>query len=162
MSGPYPYSPILYQEEQNLLFAAQVKVGDRSIWEIRARTPQFFATGLNKGAVAFWQGAAIARDPSGSGFILANNANIASAAIGLACLGAPAGQPEIVQLTGLFTMDDWTPTIGAVSLAAVAYYWLSNTSGKLATAKPIGPAIAELVGYPVSAQSLFISTVHPV
>jgi hypothetical protein len=162
MAGPYPYAPIQYQEAQNLIFSSAVKRGDRLIWDIAARTPLFFASSTNKGATAFFQGAAIARDPSGTGFILANDANIATAAIGLACLGAPAGQPEIVQLAGLFTMDDWTPIAGAATLTALAYYWLAGVNGKLVSVKPVGPAIAELIGYAVSPQTLFISTVHPV
>lgn len=161
MSGPYPYAPIQYQELQNLIFPGQVKVGDRSIWEIHPRTPLFFASSTNKGAVSFWQGAAIARDPSGIGFVLANNGSAAGVAIGLACLGAPGTQPEIVQLAGLFTLNDWTPVTGTVSLTALAYYWLDSTNGKLTTVKPVLPTLATLVGYPVSPQTLNIGIVAP-
>lgn len=158
MSGPFPYAGIQYQEAQNLIFPHEVKRGDRLIWDIAARTPLFFASSTNKGAPSFFQGAAIARDPSGSGFILANNATLAGAAIGLACLGAPATQPEIVQIAGLFTMDDWTPITGAKDLAAVSSYWLSGTPGQLVAAMPAPPAIGQLVGVAISPRSMMIVT----
>lgn len=161
MSGPFPYAPIQYQELQNLIFPGEVKRGDRFIWDIAARTPQFFASGTNKGLVSFFQGAAIARDPSGTGFILADNAAVATSTIGFACLGAPSTRAEIVQLAGLFTMDDWTPITGVVSLVPLAFYYL-GANGGLTDILPIFPKIAQLVGYSISPKTLNLLFSQPV
>lgn len=139
-----------------MLFPGMERIGVRELWQIKSRLPMFFASGSNKGATDFWMGAAVARDASGSGFTLANNAAVATTAIGLACLGSHAGQPEIVQLDGLFSLDDWTPVTGAINLTPLAFYWLDSTSGKLTSVMPVGPAISTLVGLAISTRTLKI------
>lgn len=156
MPGPFPYAPIQYTEQQTQLFPGMQRTGVRELWQIQSRLPMFFASATNKGPTTFWMGAAIARDASGSGFVLANNGALATTAIGLACLGAPPTQPEIVQLDGLFSLDDWTPVTGAANLTPLAFYWLDATSGKLTSALPTSPAISALVGYSISPRTLKI------
>lgn len=156
MSGPFPYAPIQYTEQQTQLFPGEIKIGDRELWQIMSRLPLDFASSTNKGATAFWMGAAIARHPSGSGFILANNTALATTAIGLACLGAPATQPEIVQLQGLFSLDDWTPVTGTANLTPLGFYWLDSTNGRLINSVPVPPAIQTLVGFAISPRTLRI------
>lgn len=157
MSGPNPYGPIQYPDQQTLIYTGEVQIGDKSVWDILSRMPLHFASGYNKGASSFFMGAAIARDASGSGFRLASNAAAGTAAIGLAVLGAPGGQPEIVQLRGLFDLDDWTPVTGSKSLTALAYYYADSTSGRLITAAPTPPAFVNLVGQAISAQTMNIT-----
>lgn len=65
---------------------------------------------------------------------------------------------QIVQIAGLFTMDDWTPITGAKDLAAVSSYWLSSTPGQLIAAMPAPPAIGQLVGVAISPRSMMIVT----
>lgn len=156
MPGPFPYAPIQYTEQQTQLFPGMERIGVRDIWAIKSRLPMFFASGTNKGATSFWMGAAVARDLSGSGFVLANNSSVAGATIGLACLGAPAGQPEIVQIGGLFSLDSWTPVTGTANLAALGSYWLSSTPGMLTASVPIAPAAAQLVAVSISPRTLMI------
>lgn len=157
MPGPFPYAPIQYTEQQTQLFSGPTKIGVRDLWDIQSRLPQFFASGLNKGATSFWMGAAVARDSSGSGFVLANNASVSTMSIGLACLGAPPGQPEIVQLAGLFSLDDWTPVTGSSSLSSPASFWLSSTNGKITTSPPASPSIEQLLGISVSPRTLLMN-----
>ena len=162
MPGPFPYSPLQYNEQQTLLFSGPERIGIRELWQIKSRLPQFFATGTNKGAASFWMGAAIARHPSGTGFVLASNAAAGTTTIGLACLGAPAGQPEIVQLDGLFNLDNWTPVTGSAALTPLGYYYLDATSGRLITTPPAAPALTQLVGLAISPNTLNLSIVPPV
>ncbi len=150
MPGPIPYAPIQYTEEQTMLFPGQALIGQRELWDIRSRLPINWASATNKGAIGFWMGAAIAIDASGSGFILADSSALVTQAVGLATLGAPAGDPEIVQLAGLFSLDDWTPVTGTVTLAPRGIYYL-GTNGMLVTGPP---NLVQVVGIAISSRTM--------
>jgi hypothetical protein len=156
MAGPSPYQPIQYPDQQLIVYAGEITIGPAHKFQVDSNSPTQFASGYNKGGTSFWVSAAVARDASGSGFVLANNAAAATASIGLATLGAPGGKPEVVQLYGLLTMDDWTPTTGTKNLVALGNYYLDVVSGKLTTVQPVGPAIAQIVGIAISPATLQI------
>lgn len=152
MSAPVPYQPLQYPEEPTLIYAGQQTLGNTHKFQVDSSNPTQFASGKNADASDFWFGEVIARQ--GSDFVSATSGNAASLAIGLATLGAPKGQPEMVQLYGLITIEDWTRTTGAASLIPGANYYLQNVRGTLSTA-PNG-AFTQLVGIATTAKTMEI------
>lgn len=113
--------------------------------------------GENKDVSAFSIGMPIARHPSGTGFIIADNTTIARSVMGLATVGAAVGFTETVQVQGVFSLADWTAIIGSMNLTALGDYFLSATPGMLTTTSPTTPGTtSQFVGFALSTTDLLI------
>jgi hypothetical protein len=53
-------------------------------------------------------------------------------------------------LQGEFEMSDWTLITGSTLLIPLAFYWLYGAPGKLTSVQPLGDALEQIVGFPLS------------
>jgi Collagen triple helix repeat (20 copies) len=116
-----------------------------------------FVTGENKDASAFGQGTPIARHPSGTGFIIADNTTTARSVMGLSTAVTAPTFTATLQLRGVFTLADWTSVTGAVSLVPLGDYYLDSVAGKLTTTSPTASGTtSQFVGFALSTTELLI------
>lgn len=152
---------ISYPETPTLLTYGKIVVGSQQVFQVVSSMPPSFISAQNKDTNTFGKGSVVARDPSGSGLLLASCVQPIRAAIGMATEICPPTFAVVVQLAGEFCMNDWTPIIGAANLAPMSYYWLDATAGRLIPHAP-GGGISQLVGYAVSPVTLCLDVQLPI
>jgi hypothetical protein len=113
--------------------------------------------GQNKDVSPFSIGMPIARHPSGTGFIIADNTTTARSVMGLATVGAAVGFTETIQVQGMFSLANWTSITGSANLTALGDYFLSSTPGMLTTSPSSTPGqTVQFVGFALSTTDLLI------
>jgi hypothetical protein len=141
------------------------KMGLPDIVRIRFPSVDAFSlqhVGENRGAVSFWPGAAIACHHSG-GCLLAKSSSPCNLCVGLATLGAPPSNSEMVQWYGTFETSDWSRIIGSPFLSLKTPYYLSSTPGMLTAVAPteVGQTV-QPVGYSMSRTELQLNFGQPI
>jgi hypothetical protein len=122
--------------------------------------PETFSA-VNKDVVSMAIGSICARDPSGTGVILAQATGVGKAAVGFCISPAIVGASTMVQVSGVLTLADWTAFTGSPTLSALSYYFLSATAGMIGVTPP-GTGISQLVGTAISPNSLDMTINAPI
>lgn len=148
-------------EKPTAVSIGAVPIGGQTVRQIFSSVPLQFLEAQNKDASALWRGAVVCAHPSGYGVALASSESNNKPAIGLSCQGVQVNFTEIVQLAGLFRLNDWTAIVGSVNLAPMTCYWLDATAGKLISSAP-GSGISQIVGYSLSPVTLRIDIQRPI
>jgi hypothetical protein len=109
----------------------------------------------NKSGVSILTGQPTAAHSSGTGFVLASAAALATQAVGLATAAVIAGVAVAVQTAGTFSLSDWTSITDASILLPRAIYYLDTTAGKLTAIAPttLG-SIVQRIGVAISPTTL--------
>jgi hypothetical protein len=118
---------------------------------------------LNRDAVTLVAGLAVAVHGTGIGVLRATAVGADFPAVGLVRTAAEAGHVARVQTLGVFELQDWTAATGAVTLSALAPYFLDAVAGKLTTSpQAVGGRINQLVGKAVTPTTLRILPQYPI
>lgn len=158
VSLPVPPSKFRFNDAETYMYRGNIRIENTRLYQFLSSNSVGFATAENVTGVTFLKGQVIGRSVTlDKGYVLADNSAVASQAIGLCADGAKNGAGTIIQMVGVFVLADWTPVIGAATLAARTVYYLSATPGMLTAVVPVGPAIIQKVGRSLSPSVLSLN-----
>jgi hypothetical protein len=81
--------------------------------------------------------------------------------VGICCETGDPNFGVAIQLSGQFCLNDWTLVTATAQLAPRTTYYLSNVPGMLTPVVPVGPAVAQRIGYSISPNVLAINMDFP-
>ncbi len=154
---PLPQNIFRFDDRETFVYPGNVQIGTVALYQFLSTMPPDFAVGENVTALDFVKGQILARGPADYGYILADDSALTNQAIGICCEFGQVGFGAIVQLSGQFCLDDWTPVTGTTLLLPRTTYYLSATPGMLTPALPALPAVQQRIGYSISPNVLNLS-----